>query len=85
MLFILAVLLKTLAMTRNGKLPRVADGYDPYIAKIKQALEHPPTLSGWVLMIVYRCSRHHQKSADEKTEGHLESSLSESTCVAGNF
>ncbi|KAJ8594471.1 hypothetical protein M405DRAFT_878754 [Rhizopogon salebrosus TDB-379] len=37
--------LKTLAMARYGELPRVAEGYDPYLADIKQALEEPFKLS----------------------------------------
>jgi hypothetical protein len=70
--------LKTLAMARYGKLPRVAEGYDPYLADIKQALEEPPNSLGLGFDDLFRNVRGvalPKKLADEKTG--VESSLSE--------
>jgi hypothetical protein len=66
--------LKTLAMTRNGTLPRVAEGSDPYLADIEQALEKLPNSLGLDFDELFRDVRGvalPQKSADEKTEGGI--------------
>jgi hypothetical protein len=84
------ITIKTLAMTRNRKLPRVADsGYDPFIADVKQALEQPPQLSlGLGFDNLFKDIRGvilPKKPADEKTEGwnHPCQSRRGSTCAAG--
>jgi hypothetical protein len=66
--------LKTLAMARNGQLPRVAEGYDPYLADIKQALEKLPNFLGLGFDDLLRDVRGvalPKKLPDEKTEGGI--------------